>query len=59
MITITAELRKDVAEVICDNIDISFFKWGSLAPDDYQTLMKTADAAIMVVVAALAARNEK
>jgi hypothetical protein len=45
--------RRLVAETICNNIDISFYRWGHLGPEAHATIMKTASA----VLAALTGRE--
>jgi len=45
------ELRRLVAETICNNIDISFYRWGHLGPEAHATIMKTANAVIAALTA--------
>jgi len=38
--------RRLVAETICNNINVSFYRWGHLSPEAHAIIMKTASAVI-------------
>jgi hypothetical protein len=46
MTALTQAKREQIAEIICNGIEISFYQWGRLDPESYAIIMKTADSVL-------------